>query len=302
MTQHVELEIGGQRLLLETGRMAKLADGAVLARCGDTVVLGTAVSSKVARTGVDFLPLTCDYQEKAYAVGRIPGGYFRREGRPTEREILSSRLIDRPLRPLFPKGYYFDIQVVASVLSADQGNTSDLLGIIAASAALAISDIPLLHPIAAVRIGRLNGQFIVNPSFADTEAADLNLIVAGTEDAVMMVEGGSAGLPEQTIIEAILLAHSEIKKIVQAIERLRQAVGKPKRPVPAKKVDAALQEAVRSRCQSQIEAAVLIPNKADRKEKLNAIHQEAAQASSTPEANRATEVAEIFHEMERKAV
>ena len=302
MVHQVELEIRGKQLVLETGRMAKLADGAVMARYGDTVVLATAVASKVARSGVDFLPLTVDFQEKAYAAGKIPGGFFKREGRPSEREILGSRLIDRPLRPLFPKGFYFDIQVIASVLSADQGNVSDLLAIIASSAALTISDIPLKDPVAAVRIGRIEGRFVTNPSFAEIEASDLNLVVAGTQDAVMMVEGGALELSEQTMIDAISLAHAEIKKIIQVILKLRERVGKPKREPVQKTTDPSLVESVKSKSLKQIEEAVLIPNKTAREERLDAVRKEVADQINTPEANRTQEITGIFHELERNAV
>jgi len=302
MVHQVELEIRGKQLVLETGRMAKLADGAVTARYGDTVVLATAVASKVARAGVDFLPLTVDFQEKAYAAGKIPGGFFKREGRPSEREILSSRLIDRPLRPLFPKGFYFDIQVIASVLSADQGNVSDLLAIIASSAALTISDIPLKDPVAAVRIGRIEGRFVANPSFAEIDASDLNLVVAGTQDAVMMVEGGAHELSEQTMIDAISLAHAEIKKIIQVILKLRELVGKPKRESAKKTADPALVESVKSKSLKQIEEAVLIPNKTAREERLDAVRKGVADQINTPEANRTQEITEIFNELERNAV
>ncbi|MBI3611138.1 MAG: polyribonucleotide nucleotidyltransferase [Nitrospirae bacterium] len=302
MTHQVDLEIGGKQLVLETGRMAKLADGAVTARYGDTVVLATAVASKVARAGVDFLPLTVDFQEKAYAAGKIPGGFFKREGRPSEREILASRLIDRPLRPLFPKGFYFDIQVIASVLSADQGNVSDLLAIIAASAALTISDIPLKDPVASVRIGRIEGRFVTNPSFAEIEASDLNLVVAGTQDAVMMVEGGAHELSEQTMIDAISLAHAEIKKIIQIVLKLRELVGKPKREPVQKTADPSLVESVKSKSLKQIEEAVLIPNKTARQERLEAVLKGVADQINTPEADRTQEITEIFHELERNAV
>ncbi|MEK6684196.1 MAG: polyribonucleotide nucleotidyltransferase [Nitrospirota bacterium] len=302
MVHQVELEVRGKQLVLETGRMAKLADGAVMARYGDTVVLATAVASKVARSGVDFLPLTVDFQEKAYAAGKIPGGFFKREGRPSEREILGSRLIDRPLRPLFPKGFYFDIQVIASVLSADQGNVSDLLAIIASSAALTISDIPLKDPVAAVRIGRIEGRFVTNPSFAEIEASDLNLVVAGTQDAVMMVEGGALELSEQTMIDAISLAHAEIKKIIQVILKLRERVGKPKREPVQKTTDPSLVESVKSKSLKQIEEAVLIPNKTAREERLDAVRKGVADQINTPEANRTQEITEIFNDLERDAV
>jgi polyribonucleotide nucleotidyltransferase len=302
MIHHVELDIRGKNLILETGRMAKLADGAVMARYGDSVVLATAVSSKVARAGVDFLPLTVDFQERAYAAGKIPGGFFKREGRPSEREILSSRLIDRPLRPLFPKGYYFDIQVIASVLSADQGNVTDVLAITASSAALTLSDIPLKQPIAAVRMGRIEGRFVVNPSFSEVEASDLNLVVAGTEDAVMMVEGGANELSEQTMIDAISLAHAEIKKIIATIVNLREQAGKPKRETVQKVSDPALEESIRSKGLKQIEEGVLIPNKSARQERLSEILEELRNQINTPEADRSQEINEIFHALERNAV
>ena len=219
MKHVVDIELAGRRLTLETGRIAKQADGAIWATYGDTVVLATAVASQNAKPGVDFLPLTVDYQERTYAAGKIPGGYFKREGRPSEREVLTSRLIDRPLRPLFPEGYYFETQVIASVLSADKTGVSDVIGIIAASAALAVSSIPFNGPIAGVKIGRVNGQLVVNPDLETLETSDLHLVVAGTADAVMMVEAGANELPEATMLEAIELAHSEIKKIDAEIGR-----------------------------------------------------------------------------------
>src|SRR5688572_2513704 len=196
MKHTVDIELAGRRLTLETGRIAKQADGAIWATYGDTVVLATAVASQNAKPGVDFLPLTVDYQEKTYAAGKIPGGYFKREGRPSEKEVLTSRLIDRPMRPLFPEGYYYETQVIASVLSADQTGSSDVIGITAASAALTLSDIPFDGPVAGVRIGRINGQFVINPELTALETSDLNLVVAGTADAVMMVEGGGNEQPE----------------------------------------------------------------------------------------------------------
>lgn len=190
MVTTVETVIGDKRLILETGLMAKQASGAVVARYGDTVVLSTAVASKVERENVDFLPLTVDYQEKAYAAGRIPGGFFKREGRQSEKEVLTSRLIDRPIRPLFPNGYYFDTQVIASVLSIGDESSMDLMGMISSSAALSISDIPFKGPIGAVRVGLIEGKFVINPGHKDLETTTLNMVVAGTADAIMMVEGG----------------------------------------------------------------------------------------------------------------
>lgn len=240
----VELEWAGKKLLLEIGRMAKLADGAAMAKYGDTVVLATAVASKEVKEGIDFLPLTVDYQEKAYAAGKIPGSFFRREGRPSEKEVLTSRLIDRPLRPLFPEGFYNEVQIIASVLSVDEGNCSDFLGIIAASAALVVSDIPFREAVGAVRIGRINNEFVVNPTLEDTEKSDLNLVVAGTRDAVMMVEGSSNELPEEVLLEAIDLARQEIQKVVELQNKLQEFTGKGKRTVPPIEINSILREKV----------------------------------------------------------
>src|SRR5256712_11822096 len=240
MAQTMELEVAGRTLRLETGHLAKQADGAVLATYGDTYVLATAVAWHTGKKDVDFLPLTVDYQEKAYAAGKIPGGYFRRYGLQSMGESLASRLIDRPIRPLFPEGWYYETQVIATVISADQSGTSDVVGIIASSAALAISNIPFNGPVGAVRVGRLKGEFVINPVLGVLEECDLNLVVAGTADAVMMVEGGANGLPEHVMIAAIERAHVEIKRIVAMIQKLVAVSGKPKRQVVAAQNDPAL--------------------------------------------------------------
>ena len=298
MKHVVGIELAGRRLTLETGRIAKQADGAIWATYGDTVVLATAVASQNAKPGVDFLPLTVDYQERTYAAGKIPGGYFKREGRPSEREVLTSRLIDRPLRPLFPEGYYFETQVIASVLSADKTGVSDVIGIIAASAALAVSSIPFNGPIAGVKIGRVNGQLVVNPDLETLETSDLHLVVAGTADAVMMVEAGANELPEATMLEAIELAHSEIKKIVAKIEELRKLAGKPKRTVLQEPIDAALTEQVRALVAGRIREAILIPNKSARQERLDQVLAETVAKLKSDEPNRDRHVKIIFHGLE----
>src|SRR5438094_8503479 len=227
----VTVEVGGRPLILETGKIAKQANGAIVARYGDTVVLTSACMAPVANDR-DFLPLTVDYRENTYSAGKIPGGFFKREGRPSEKEVLTSRLIDRPLRPLFPEGYYFETQVIASVLSSDRTGSSDVIGITAASAALAVSNIPFLGPIAGVKIGRVNGEFVVNPDLETLKGSELDLVVAGTADAVRMGEAGANELPEATMLAAIELAHAEIKKIVAKINELRVLSGnKPKRSV-----------------------------------------------------------------------
>ncbi len=298
MKHVVDIELAGRRLTLETGRIAKQADGAIWATYGDTVILATAVASQTAKPGVDFLPLTVDYQEKTYAAGKIPGGYFKREGRPSEREVLTSRLIDRPLRPLFPEGYYFETQVITSVLSADKTGVSDVIAITAASAALAISSIPFNGPIAGVKIGRVNGQFVVNPDLETLETSELHLVVAGTADAVMMVEAGANELPEATMLEAIELAHSEIKKIVAKIEELRALAGKPKRVVKQESIDTALAEQVRKLVAGPIREAILIPNKSARQERLDQVLAETLVALKSDEPNRDRHVKITFHGLE----
>ena len=269
MVHVVEIEIAGRTLRLETGRVAKQAHGSIWASYGDTVVLATAVASQTAKPGIDFLPLTVDYQEKTYAAGKIPGGYFKREGRPSEKEVLTSRLIDRPLRPLFPEGYYFETQVITSVLSADKTGSSDVIAITAASAALSISNIPFQGPVAGVKIGRVNGQFVVNPDLETMEKSDLQLVVACTADAVMMVEAGANELPEATMLQALELAHAEIKKLVAKISELAKMVGSRKREVKVEAIDPALAAKVKELVAKSIREAIMIPNKTERQEQLD---------------------------------
>ena len=284
MAHVVELDVAGRTLRLETGRVAKQADGSIWASYGDTVVLATAVASQNAKPGVDFLPLTVDYQEKAYAAGKIPGGYFKREGRPSEKEVLTSRLIDRPLRPLFPEGYYFETQVIAAVLSSDRTGSSDVIGITAASAALAVSNIPFLGPIAGIKIGRVNGRFVVNPDLEMLKSSELDLVVAGTADAVMMVEAGANELPEATMLEAIELAHAEIKKIVAKINELRVLSGnKAKRAVATEEIAPELATQVKAQVAQGIRDAIMIPNKTARQERLDVILKDAIDKLKQPE-------------------
>ncbi len=300
MAYTVELDIAGRTLRLETGRVAKQADGSIWASYGDTVVLATAVASQNAKPGVDFLPLTVDYQEKAYAAGKIPGGYFKREGRPSEKEVLTSRLIDRPLRPLFPDGFYFETQVIASVLSADKTGYSDVIGITDASAALDVSNIPFLGPVAGVKIGRVNGQFVVNPDLETLEKSELHLVVAGTADAVMMVEAGDNELPEATMLAAIELAHAEIKKIVAKINELRVLSGsKPKRAVVAEQIAPELASRVKGLVAQGIRDAIMIPNKSARQERLDLILKEAIdKLKNQDDPNRERHVKIVFHGLE----
>ncbi len=299
MVHVVEIEIAGRTLRLETGRVAKQADGSIWASYGDTVVLATAVASQTAKPGIDFLPLTVDYQEKTYAAGKIPGGYFKREGRPSEKEVLTSRLIDRPLRPLFPEGYYFDTQVIASVLSADKTGSSDVIGITAASAALSISNIPFQGPVAGVKIGRVNGQFVVNPDLETMEKSELHLVVAGTADAVMMVEAGANELPEATMLQALELAHAEIKKIVAKISELAKKVGNRKREVKVEPVDPALAAKVKELVAQPIRDAIMIANKTARQERLDQILADAVDKLKSPDVPTSERhIKIVFHGLE----
>ena len=220
-----EIKIGEGTMVLETGRMAKQADGSVTLRLGDTVVLATACMAKGEARKRDFLPLTVDYREYSSAAGRIPGGFFKREGRPTEKETITSRLIDRPLRPLFPEGYYNETQIISFVLSADGEHDPDILALNAASSALALSNIPFYHPIGAVRVGMIDGQLIMNPSNSQRDISELDLIVAGTRDAVAMVEAAACELSEDEILDAIFAAHQEIQKVLDAQVELFRDLG-----------------------------------------------------------------------------
>lgn len=226
--QQVEMSINGNRLSIETGEVARQANGSVLVKYGDTVVIATAVASKDPLEGADFMPLTVDYREKFYAAGKIPGGFFKREGKPSEREVLASRLIDRPLRPLFPEGFTHEVQVICLVLSTDQKYDPDILSIIGASAALSVSDIPLLSPVGAVRVGRIDGKFILNPSYEEIGKSDINIVIAGTKESIMMVEGGAKEVSENVIVDALAVGHEEIKKIVGIQLELSKNVGNEK--------------------------------------------------------------------------
>src|SRR5262245_57620545 len=245
MAHKVEADFHGRRLSIETGRVARQAGGAVLVQLGESVVLVTATASRSAREGIDFFPLTCDYVEKTFAAGKIPGGFFKREGRQAEKEILTSRLIDRPCRPLFPKGFRCETQIIATVLSHDKENDPDVLSILGASTSLVLSDVPWNGPIAAVRVGRIGGRFVVNPMTSQLADSDLNLIVAGSRDAIVMVEGGASMLPDQVLLEALFAAHEALQPLIAIQEQLQRQVGKPKRAVAETKTDTALDRQVR---------------------------------------------------------
>jgi polyribonucleotide nucleotidyltransferase len=279
----VEMEIKGKRLIIETGQMARQSDGSVVVKYGDTVVLATAVAGKTAREGLDFFPLTIDYQEKTYAAGKIPGGFFKREGRPSEKEVLTSRLIDRPMRPLFPDGFYCETQGIAQVLSYGNENISDMLGIIGISAAIHISNIPFGGPVGAVRVGKIEGELVINPDVAESETLELNLVVAGTRDAVIMVEGGGAEISEEALLEAIEFAHIEIKKIVALQDELRAKAGKEKRQVSPVAEYPQLTAEVRQFVTGRIQEAIQIPGKHVRQGALDVILAETVKHFNTPE-------------------
>ena len=231
MVHSSSANVSGKEIIFETGRLAKQASGSVMVRSGETMVLVTAVSEKHGREGIDFFPLTVDYLEMTYAAGKIPGGFFKREGRPTEKETLTSRFIDRPIRPLFPKGFNAETQIIATVLSSDGESDPDMLAINGASAALHVSDIPFSGPIGAVRVGRVDNNLIINPSPMEDAYSDLNLVVVGSSQGIVMVEGGCDRLPEDVILDAIFRAYEEIMNICRAQDELRAQGGKPKREV-----------------------------------------------------------------------
>lgn len=253
--------LGGREYSIETGKIAKQADGAVIVRLGDTLVLVTAVGSRSEKAGTDFFPLTVDYREYGYAAGRIPGGYFKREGKPTEREILISRLIDRPIRPLFAEGYRNETQVIAMVMSADTDNDPDVLAITGASAALYLSDIPFLNPIAGVRVGLVDGRYVVNPTYSEQRSSRLNLVVAGSEEAIVMVEAGAKEVTEAEVVDAIVFGHNEIKKLCHLQRVMREVIGKPKREVTVKQHDAELVKQVEEKILAQLREALDVRNK-----------------------------------------
>ncbi|TMB51424.1 MAG: polyribonucleotide nucleotidyltransferase [Deltaproteobacteria bacterium] len=300
--QRVQVDFNGRPLSIETGRMAKQAGGAALVQFGETVVLVTATASSSPREGIDFFPLTCDYQEKTFAAGKIPGGFFKREGRPAEKEILTSRLIDRPVRPLFPKGFRCETQIIATVLSHDKENDPDVLSIVGASTALVLSDVPWLGPIAAVRVGRIGGRFVVNPMTSQLAESDLNLIVAGSRDAIVMVEGGASMLPDQVLLEALFAAHEALQPLIALQDQLQRQVGKPKRTVTEAKTDGALEQQVRQLALPKLRAALATSVKQERYAALDAARQDVVSAVANGSPERAKEVGDIFDRLTRDVV
>jgi len=303
MIKNCSMEINGQKLYVETGRIAKQASGSAVVTMGETVVLVTAVSTDEVREGIDFLPLTVEYQEMSYAGGRIPGNFFRRDmGRPGEKETLTSRLIDRPLRPLFPDNYHYETQIIASVLSTDKENEADVLAILGASAALEVSDIPFKGPIAGVRVGRLEDQLIANPTISQQENCDINLIVAGNRNAVVMVEGGGRFVSESDIIDAIFFGHEAIQPMLDMQEELKRSVGKEKRPVSEARVDESFCERIAEVAAPKFRGVITTADKLERQEKRHETQLAVLEAFADETDDRKAFIKDQLHEVERRMV
>ncbi len=304
MEKRVEMQLGGRRLVLETGRLAKQANAAVMVRYGDTSVLCTVTASSEPKD-LDFFPLTVNYEERLYAVGKIPGGFIKREGRPSEKAILSSRLTDRPIRPLFPEGFRNDVQVLNLVMSVDQDCAPDIAAMIGTSAALSISDVPFDGPIGGVAVGRINGEFIINPDVAQQAASDIYVVVAGTKDAIMMVEAEANEVPEDVMLEAIMFGHDEIRKIVAVIQELVAAAGKEKMAVKLHTVNSDVNAEVRAYAQIRLVEAVKIAEKHARQDAIDLINNEtveyfAEKYIETPELLK--DVKEVLHDIVKDEV
>src|SRR6188472_3286562 len=287
MQHKVTAQIGSTQISIETGKIAKLADGSVVVSCGDTMVLVSAVSATQIKEGQDWFPLTVDYREKAAAVGKFPGGYFKREGRPSEKETLTSRMTDRPLRPLFPAGYLYDTQIISILLSADGQNDPDILAINGASAALAISDIPFAGPIGAVRVGRVNGQFVANPTHEQRGESDLDLVYVGTENDVIMIEGSALEVPEDEFVKSLEFAHGHAREMIRIQKELAAQVGKPKREMPLLEVQPEILEIADRVAGDRIEAALYTEGKVARSKAVSSLRDEvkAAVLEQFPEAD-----------------
>jgi polyribonucleotide nucleotidyltransferase len=302
MEKRVSKIIGPSDLTIETGKLAKLADGSVTVRSGETIILVAAVSATTVKAGQDFFPLTVDYREKAAAVGKFPGGYFKREGRPSEKETLTSRMTDRPLRPLFPKGYFYDTQVISVLLSADGENDPDILSINGASAALCVSDIPFAGPIGAVRVARINGEFVVNPTHSQRQLSNLDLVYVGTSDDIVMIEGAADQMPEEEFIKALEFAQPFVREIIEMQRELTSVGGKPKREVPLMNVRDDLLEIAYQVAGDRIEAALYTSGKVARSKAVDSLRKEveATFLAKYPEATP-FEISQAFDYLQKKA-
>jgi polyribonucleotide nucleotidyltransferase len=298
-----EILLNGKPFTFETGRFAKQADGAVMVRYADTMVLATVVGSRTAREGIDYFPLQVEFREKTSAAGKIPGGFFKREGRPSEREILTARLIDRPIRPMFPEGYRNEVQIIVTVYSSDRQHDADVLGACAASAALMVSDIPFDGPIAEVRVGRVNGQFVINPTYAELDESDLDISVAGTEDSIVMVEGESKEISEKDMLDVLKVAHESIKILCAAQKEMARVINKTKRVVELPKHPDGLVEAVRQRAAVPLkELARTVLTKEARSQKTEEVYQEVTNALLEQYPEQEAAIHEVLHELESQAM
>ena len=294
--------VGGRLLEFELGKICEQANGQVMVKYGESVVSVTVCASKEAREDIDFLPLSCDYEEKMYASGKIPGGFIRREGRPSEKAILSSRLMDRPLRPLFPKGYHNDVVVVATVMSVDLDCETDIMAMVGASVAIATSDIPWEGPIAAVRVGRVDGRFIINPTLEQREQSDINLTVAGTKDAIMMVEAGADEVPEEVMLDAIFFGHEEIKKLVEFIDEIVAEVGKPKKELVLKQIPEDIDAAVRAYATGRMQEAIHTFDKLERLDNMDAVEVETKEHFAEIYPDNEKDIAAVLYNITKESV
>jgi len=297
-----DIQVGGRQISIETGRMAKQADGSVLVRSGDAVVLVTACAAASPREGIDFLPLTVDYKENTYASGRIPGGFFKREGKPSEKEVLTSRLIDRPIRPLFPAGWRHETQIIALVLSADAENDTDVLAITGASAALSLSTIPFEKTIAGVRVGQLDGQFVINPTFEQRKVSALDLIVAGTSDGIVMVEAGAKEVTEKDMVAALETAHNAIKQLIAGIDALAKQAGKAKKTVAKKEFDKGFYREVEEKAYGPLADAMRIKDKLENYGTVDEVLADLVASIPDAEIERRSDAKAIFKELKEKVM
>ena len=294
--------VGGRLLQLEIGKVCEQANGQVMVRYGESVVNVTACASKEPRPDIDFFPLSCDYEERMYAAGKIPGGFIKREGRPSEKATLSSRLMDRPLRPLFPKGYFNDVVVVATVMSVDPDCETDIMAMVGASVALATSDIPWEGPIAAVRVGMVDGEFVINPTLEQRGVSQMNLTVAGTKEAIMMVEAGANEVPENIMLDAILYGHEEIKKLVEFIDEIVAEVGKEKQQVELYKVPEDIDEAVRAYAVDKMKTAIKTVDKLERLNNMDAVEVETKEHFADIYPENEKDIANVLYNITKECV
>lgn len=302
MIQKFEMPLGSGNLEVEIGKVAELANGACLVRCGDTVILVTATNSKTPREGIDFFPLSVDFEERLYSVGKIPGGFIKREGRPSEKAILTSRLIDRPIRPLFPKGYRNDVQVVATVMSIDPDVNPDTLAMIGSSIALSISSIPFNGPTGSVSVGLIDGEFIINPNLEQRAISQMYLVVSGTKDAIMMVEAGANEISEEVMLKAILFAHEEIKKIVSFVEDIASKLGKAKDEYTVFAAPEEVEEAVVAYAKEKMKEAILTKDKLERMENMDKVKQETLSHFAEIYPENKKDVDEVIYKITKKGV